>query len=166
MRSAAKRSRRKIQREAARGKRQMDPGFSGEEEDMEIVFHPIGPAADPSPPAPWSPPDSPDSSAEIQYGVVLDMVQKLNSGLGLDRDRAMGDLTGLVKRSLDRPLEHLPQQDAFKPGAFKPHPIIRPDLIDSDGNLRATDIGITWEGSETFLHGVKLVGSDVAGQPT
>ena len=62
-----------------------------------------------------------------------------------DRDRAMCDLTGLVKRRLDRPLEHLPQPVAFKPDAFKPHPIIRPDLIDSDGNLRATDIDIlTW----------------------
>ena len=146
MRSTAKR---KTQREAARGKRQMYPEFSGEEEDTEIVFHPSGPAADPSPPAPLSPPDSPDSSAEIQCGVALDMVQKINSQLGLitldndkirtvcekllqdnkDRDR---DLTGVVKRSLDRPLEHLPQQDAFKPD-------------DSDGNLRATDIGITWD---------------------
>ena len=53
------------------GKGQMDPEFSGEEENTEIVFHPSVPAADPSPPAP---PDSPDSSAEIQYGVVLDMV--------------------------------------------------------------------------------------------
>ena len=114
------------------------------------------------------------------------MVQKLNSVLGLitlendkirtvcekllvdnsDRDRAMCDLTGLVKRRLDRPLEHIPQPDAFKPDTFKPHPIIRSDLIGSDGNLRATYIGITWEGSETFLHGVKVVGKDVAGQPT
>ena len=44
-------------------------------------------------------------------------------------------------------------------------PIIRPDFINNDGNLRATDIGITWAGSDTFLHGVKVVGPDVAGQP-
>ena len=78
-----------------------------------------------------------------------------------DRDHAMCDLSGLVKKNLDRPSEHLTQPDAYKP-----HPIIRPDLIDGDGNLRATDIGITWEGSETFLHGVRVVRSDVAGQPT
>ena len=39
-----------------------------------------------------------------------------------------------------------------------PHPIIQQNLIDNEGNLRAADIGITWEGSETFLHGVRVVG--------
>ena len=116
----------------------------------------------------------------LQYEVVLDMVQKINSELGLTNldndkirslceqllkdnkewDRAIGDLTGLVKKGLDRPVEHQPQQDAFAP-----HPIIRRDLIDSKGNLRATDIGITWEGSDTFLHGVKVVGPNAAGLP-
>ena len=84
----------------------------------------------------------------IRSGTVCEKLLQVNK----DRDRAVGDLTGLVKRSLDRPVEHLPQQDAFEPDAFKPHPIIQQDLIDSDGSLRATDIGITWEGSETFLH--------------
>ena len=80
---------------------------------MEIAFRPIQPVVDPSPPAPLSSPGSPDSSAETQYGVVLDMVRKLNSELDLitldndkirtvyekllednkDRDRAMCDLT-------------------------------------------------------------------------
>ena len=78
-----------------------------------------------------------------------------------DRHRAMCDLTGLVKRSLDPPAGCLPQPDAFQP-----HPIICPDLIDNNGNLRATYIGITWAGSDTFLHGVKVVGPDVTGQPT
>ena len=78
-----------------------------------------------------------------------------------DRDRAVCYLTGLVKRSLDPSSGRLPQPDAFQP-----HPIIRPDLIDNNGNLRATDIGITWAGSDTFLHGVKVVGPDVAEQPT
>ena len=40
----------------------------------------------------------------------------------------------------------------------RPHPIIPQDLMDNDGNLRATDIGIIWAGSDTFLHGVKVVG--------
>ena len=72
----------------------------------------------------------------------------------------MCHLTGLVKRSLDHPSERLPQPDAFKP-----HPIIYPYLIGSDGNLRAAEIGITWAGSDTFLHGVKVVEPDVAGRP-
>ena len=141
---------RRAQREAIRVKHQMDPSFSGKEEDTEIAFRPIRPDVDPSPPAPLSSP-----STETQYGVVLDIVQKLNSEMDLitldndkirtvcekllddnkDRDRAMCDLTRLVKRSLDRPSERLPQPDAFKPNAFKPHPIIRPDLINNDGNL-------------------------------
>ena len=57
-----------------------------------------------------------------------------------------------MKRSLDPPSGRLPQPDTFQP-----HPIICPDLIDNNGNLRATD---------TFLHGVKVVGPDVTGQPT
>ena len=75
---------------------------------------------------------------------VIDMVQKLNSEMekliydNRDRDRAMCDLTVLVKRSLDHPSGHLP-----RPVAFRPHPIIPQDLKDNDGNLRATDIGIT-----------------------
>ena len=66
-----------------------------------------------------------------------------------------------MKRSLDPLSGCLPQPDAFQP-----HPIIRPDLINNNGNLRATDIGITWAGSDAFLHGVKVVGPDVAEQPT
>ena len=66
----------------------------------------------------------------------------------------MCDLTGLVKRSL------------LQPDAFRPHPIIHQDLIDNNGSIRAADIGITWAGSDTFLHGVKVVGPDVAEQPT
>ena len=77
------------------------------------------------------------------------------------RDCAICDLTGLVKRSLDPSVGHPPQ-----PRTSQPHPIIRPDLIDENGNLRATDIGIIWTGSETFLHGVKIVGPDVTEQPT
>ena len=59
---------------------------------------------------------------------------------------------------MDQPTVHQPRQDVATP-----HPIIRLDLIDSGGNLRATDIGITWQGSDTFLHRVKVVGPDTAG---
>ena len=108
------------------------------------------------------------------------MVQKLHSELGLitlgndkirsvcnqllkdnkARDRVFGDLTGLVEKSLDRPAVQRPRQDAMTP-----HRIIQQDLIDNEGNLRATDIGITWEGSETFLLGVRVVGPSAAELP-
>ena len=44
--------------------------------------------------------------------------------------------------------------------------MVPPDLIDADGNLRAADIGITWQVSETFLHGVKVVGPRTARSPS
>ena len=127
-----------------------------------------------------SPPISPTSPGELDYGVVLDMVQKINSRLGdmtmdterirsvcdgllrdyRDRDAAIGNLTRLVKETLDRPASHQPHMDAVTP-----HPIVRPDLIDDEGNLRAADIGIPWQGSDTFLHGVKVVGPNAAESP-
>ena len=189
--STAKKNKRKAPREAVRIKHQIDPVFSGDEEDTEITFRPIvrsetdpsraNPTRD-SPPTPQlESPGSPASSSETQYGAIMDMVRKLNSEISLitldndkirtvcekllhdnrDRDRAVCDLTGLVKRSLDPSSGRLPQ-----PNAFQPHPIIRLELIDNNGNLRATDIGITSTGSDTFLHGVKIVGPDVAEQPT
>ena len=70
-----------------------------------------------------------------------------------DQGVAFGDLTRLVKESLDgRPPQH-PQTETGRP-----HPIIRADVIDHRGNLRAADIGITWQGGDTFLHGVRVVG--------
>ena len=189
MGSAAKRQRKKTQREAARVRRQVDPEPAGEEEELEILFKNTRPGMD----SPRSPSPSllehPVSPGELDYGVVLDMVQQINSKLGLlnldndkirsicdgllrdyqERDRAFGDLTKLVqenmeltklvRENMDRPTVHQPRQDVATP-----HPIIRPDLIDSGGNLRATDIGITWQGSDAFLHRVKVVGLDTAGQ--
>ena len=127
-----------------------------------------------------SPPVSPASPGELDYGVVLDMVQKINSRLGdinldterirsvcdgllrdyRDRDAAIGNLTRLVKETLDRPASHQPHRDAVTP-----HPIVRPDLIDDEGNLRAADIGMTWQGSDTFVHGVKVVGPNAVEPP-
>ena len=98
------------------------------------------------------------SSVSLDNDKIRSVCEKL---LYDDREHALCDLTGLVKRSLDPSVGHPPP-----PRAFQPHPIIRPELIDNDGNLRATDIGITWTGSDTFLHGVKIVGPDVTEQFT
>ena len=125
--------------------------------------------------APLSPPASPTSQGEADYGLVLDMVQNLKdklSALNLDNDNiraacdalrqqcrdkgvAFGDLTRLVKESLDGRTPHQPHMEAVTP-----HPIIRSDLIDDRGNLRAADIGITWQRGDTFLHGVRVVGTN------
>ena len=90
------------------------------------------------------------------------MVQKLHSEVSLitlDNDK-IGDLPGLVEKSLNRPAVQRP-----RPDAMTPHSIIRHDLIDNEGNLRAADIGITWEGSETYLHGVRVVGPSAVELP-
>ena len=76
------------------------------------------------------------------------------------RDEAIANLTRLVKEDVDRPATQHPHQDTAVP-----HAMVPPDLIDADGNLRAADIGITWQGSETFPHGVKVVGPHVAAPP-
>ena len=85
----------------------MDPEFSGEEEDTEIVFRPlVRPETDPTRDSPPTPqlvlPGSPTSSAAMDMVHVMDMVWKLNSEMekllydNRDRDGAMCDLTGLV----------------------------------------------------------------------
>ena len=173
MRSSTKRNRRKTQREAAREKRQGDPVFGNETEESEIVLRSTESLTDHLSTVPQSPPGSPSGSADVQYEDVLDMVQRLHKELGLitldndkirtvcnqllkdnqARDRAIGDLTGLVERSLDHPATQRSQPDAAV--------IIQPDHIDNEGNLRAEDIGIT----DTFLHGVWLVGPGAARIP-
>ena len=162
MRSAAKNS----QREAARVKRQGASGPVSEDDDPEVHFRPV---MDYPESTPLSPLASPVPQGEAHYGLVLDMVQKLNDQLSVlnldnnnirsacdalrqecrDRDVAFGDLTRLVKEYLDCRAPHQPHMEAVTP-----HPIIRLDLIDDRGNLRAADIGITWQGGDTFLHGV------------
>ena len=166
MKSVTKRNRRKSQREAARLKR---PGPTLDDEEMEVHFNQTMDTTD-SPPA--SPPHSPTNQGETDYAVVLNMVQNLRdklSALNLDNENiraacdalrrqcqdqgvAFGDLSKLVKQSLEGRQSQQPREETGRP-----HPLIRPDLIDSRGNLRATDIGITWQGSDTFLHSVHHV---------
>ena len=132
MRSAAKNIRKKSQREAARVKRQGAPGPVSEDEDPEVHFRPVMDRLE-SPPL--SPPASPTSQGEADYGLVLDMVENLKdklSALNLDNDNiraacdalrqqcrdqgvAFGDLTRLVKESLDGRAPHQPHMEAVTP---------------------------------------------------
>ena len=83
-----------------------------------------------------------------------------SSGIYRDRDEATRNLTKLVRETLDRPPSHQHHKNAVAP-----YFIVRPDLIDDNGNLRAADIGITWQGSHTFLHGVRVVGPNAVEPP-
>ena len=62
------------------------------------------------------------------------------------RDKALSNLSEMVK------------EYGSSPVTMRPHPVIQADVLDEEGNLRAADIGITWEGNETFIHGVRVVG--------
>ena len=107
-------------------------------------------------------------TSELDYSVV----QKINNQLGdmnVDNEKIRSVCDGLlrdyqirdeaiVKETVDRLAPHHLHRDTAAP-----HSMVPPDLIDADGNLRAADIGIRWQGSETFLHGVKVVGPHVAG---
>ena len=104
MKSAAKRKCRKSQREAARVKRQGDPEPIAEDEDPEITFRPVMdlPGSTSSPP-----PLSPTSPGELDYGVVLDMVQKINGQLetlNLDADNIRSICDGLLRDYKERDL--------------------------------------------------------------
>ena len=72
-------------------------------------------------------------------------------------DKALADLTAMVREYSSSPEATRPY--GRSPVTTRPHPTIQVDVMDREGNLRAADIGITWEGNETFLHGVKVVGS-------
>ena len=69
------------------------------------------------------------------------------------RDKALTDLSNIVREFGLSPINRRPQ------------PALREDVMDRDGNLRGADIGITWEGNDTFLHGVRVVGPDPSGRP-
>ena len=69
------------------------------------------------------------------------------------RDKTLADLSKIVR------------EYSLSPINGRPQPVLREDVMDGDGNLRATDIGITWEDNETFLHGVRVVGPGPSRRP-
>ena len=175
MKSVAKRNKRKSQREAARLKRLAVPDPTmDEDEEMEVHFN----QAENTPASPrvshTNTPDPEDTiQGETDYAVVLDLVNNLRdklAALNLDNTNiraacdalrrqchsqgvAFGDLSQLVKQSLEG-RQHQQAQEETR----RPNPLIRPELIDGGGNLRAEDIGITWQDGDTFLHGVRIAG--------
>ena len=79
MRSAVKWNRRKKQREVARERRQWDSVPATEDVDLEVAFPHIQPAMDLQL---SSPPASPISQGELEYSVLLTMVQKNKQSVG------------------------------------------------------------------------------------
>ena len=174
VKSAVKRNRRKSQREAARLQRLAD-AVPVMEEDEEILFK--RPESDQNTPRASRPntPDPDDHEEEPRdYTAVLQMVRTVRdqlTALVLDNTNiraacddlrrqchsqgvAFGDLSQLVSQTR----EDREETRAYSHGETGPHPRIRQELLDAGGNLRARDIGISWQDGETFLHGVRIMG--------
>ena len=144
------------------------PKSDSEEEDQEVLFTPKRPETK----------VIPSSGCEI-----TGMVRTLNSVIAtvsqdtvrihqayqqlcadnIVRDKAIADLTAMVREYGTPPTTTQPYGPPTPTG--RPRPPIQADVLDADGNLRAEDIGITWEDNETFLHGVRVVGSRLS-RPT
>ena len=167
-----KRNKRKTQREAARAQKQAETDLAMEEEE-DLYFN--RPESTPDTPrvSRNNTPDPEESKQrETDYTVVLEMVQNVRDRLAaliLDNTNiraacddlrrqchsqgvAFGDLSRLVKQSR----EDQEETRAYTQEETRPHPRIRPELIDGGGNLRAEDIGITWQDGDTLLHGVRI----------
>ena len=169
-----KRNKRKTQREAARAQKQAETDLVMEEGE-DLYFN--RPESTPDTPrvSRNNTPDPEDNrQRETDYTVVLEMVQNVRDRLAaliLDNTNiraacddlrqqchnqgvAFGDLSQLVKQSR----EDQEETRTYTQEETRPHPWIRPELIDGGGNLRAEDIGITWQDGDTFLHGVRIAG--------
>ena len=174
VKSAIKKSRRKSQREAARVQRQTDAVLTMEE-DEEILFKRPKIVPDTPQASRRNTPDPDDHLEEPKdYTAVLQMVKTVRdqlTALVLDNTNiraacddlrrqchsqgvAFGDLSRLVSQTR----EDREETRAYSHGETGPHPRIRQELLDAEGNLRARDIGISWQDGETFLHGVRITG--------
>ena len=174
VKSAIKKSRRKSQREAARIQKQTDAALAMEEEE-EIVFKRLRTVPNTPRASRANTPDPDDREEEPRdYTAVLQMVKTVRdqlTALVLDNTNiraacddlrrqchsqgvAFGDLSRLVNQAR----EDQEETRAYSHEETGPHPRIRQELLDAGGNLRARDIGISWQDGETFLHGVRITG--------
>ena len=176
VKSAAKKIRRKSQREALKLQEQAD-ALLAMEEDEEVLFkRPAASTDTPSGSRANSPDREEDEPGMEDYTTVLEMVKAVRDRLTelvLDNTNiraacddlrrqchsqgvAFGDLSRLVSQT------RADQEEtrAYAREETGPHPRIRSELLDARGNLRARDIGIAWQDGDTFLHGVRIAGQN------
>ena len=172
VKSAIKKIWRKSQREAARLQKQADAVRTMEEEE-EIHFKRQENLPDTPRVSRTNSPDQEEGEAK-DFTAVLEIVKTVRDRLAalvLDNTNiraacddlrrqchsqgvAFGDLSRLVRQSREDQEES--RADTWE--ETRPHPRIRPELLDGGGNLRGRDIGITWQDGDTFLHGVRVTG--------
>ena len=170
VRSAIKKIRRKSQREAARLQKKADAVQTMEEEE-EIHFKWQEDLPDTPRVSRADSPDQEEGEAK-DFTAVLEIVKTVRDRLAalvLDNTNiraacddlrrqhhsqgvAFGDLSRLVRQSREDQEES--RADTWE--ETRPHPRIRPELLDGGGSLRGRDIGITWQDGDTFLHGVRV----------
>ena len=171
--SAAKRARKKKlaherqDRESLRLTRQMDPAEltdpEMEREDDEVRFAPRGQSVEQMP----ATPRTAQAATGCMEEDIVNMIKTLNGAIAaisrdtvsiqkaymqlraenVARDKTLADLAEIVK------------EYGLTSTTRRPQPVLREDVIDGDGNLRAADIGIT------FLHGVRVVGPGPSRRP-
>ena len=182
MGSSGRRARRRqlaqesLEKEASHSGQQMDPASTSgpdsdreEEEDHEVLFHPRKKDI-------VIIPSSPGRVQEVPDCEMANMVTTLNGAIAavsqetariqrayqqlctenIARDKALADLTVMVRQHGSSPAATQPYGPPTP--TARPRPAMQADVLDADGNLRAADIGITWEDNKTFLHGVRVVG--------
>ena len=173
--SSSKRARKRrlaqqsLQKETSHSDHQMDPpGLSepdSDQEEQEILFrHRV--------PDKVTNPSSPERVQAVLDCEITNMVTNmtLNGAIAavsqdtariqrayhqlcmenIARDKALADLTTMVREYGSSPAATQPYGPPTP--AARPRPAMQADVLDEDGNLCATDIGITWEDNETFLH--------------
>ena len=153
-------------REGFRSVQQIDPAdLSGPgtdqegDEDHEVLFtHRVERVEEPPP--------TPEKVKAVTDHEIITMVKTLNGTIA-----AVSQDTARIRRAYDQlraenitwdkalaDLSAMVREYGSPPATMRPHSVIQPDVLNEDGNLHAADIGITWAGNETFLHGVWVVG--------
>ena len=116
-------------------------------------------------------PSSPGKVQAVPDCDMANMVRTLNGAIAAvsqDTARIQRAYQQLCTENISRDLTAMVREYGSSPAATQPYgpptptarprPAMQADVLDADGNLRAADIGITWEDNETFLHGVRVVG--------
>ena len=177
--SAAKRARKKKlaherqDRESLHLTRQMDPAELTdpeiEQEDDKVRLAPRGQSVEQVP----ATPGTAQAATGCMEEDIVNMIKTLNGAIAaISRDTASMQKAYMQLRAenvaRDKTLADLAEivkEYGLTSTTRRPQSVLREDVIDGDGNLRAADIGITWEDNETFLHGVRVVGPGPSGRP-
>ena len=177
--SAVKRARKKklaherLDRESFRPAHQMDPADITNPEiiqaDDEVRFAPRGQSVEQMP----ATPATVQTTTGCEYADIVNMIKTLNGAIAaIARDTASIQKAYQQLRSenvaRDKTLTDLSEivrEYGLSPTDRRPQPVLREDVLNGEGNLRAADIGIAWEDNETFLHGVRVVGPGPSGRP-